>query len=254
MKQNIREKRNRLMKARKIVTLALLLLVFFLLSIYYIINSELFTLKTINVTGNRDVSYDAVIDVSGLIYNRNIFQYNLEEIKFNIEKHSYIESVEVTKKLPGSINISIKEREKYAIIPYMGRYIYIDYKLNVIDVFDEYIHKDLVLINGAEILNISVGQRIVSQNNEKLESVIKILEAAKVASINNMISEINIEDNNTVRLVIVNGIEALIDLKSDAAYIVVSLKEILTKLTNNNKNIVVDMRFEGAFSVKEKLN
>ena len=254
MKQNIREKRNRLMKARKIVTLALLLLVFFLLSIYYIINSELFTLKTINVTGNRDVSYDAVIDVSGLIYNRNIFQYNLEEIKFNIEKHSYIESVEVTKKLPGSINISINEREKYAIIPYMGRYIYIDYKLNVIDVFDEYIHKDLVLINGAEILNISVGQRIVSQNNEKLESVIKILEAAKVASINNMISEINIEDNNTVRLVIVNGIEALIDLESDAAYIVVSLKEILAKLTSNNKNIVVDMRFEGAFSVKEKLN
>ncbi|QUH26768.1 cell division protein FtsQ/DivIB [Serpentinicella alkaliphila] len=254
MKQNIREKRNRLMKARKIVTLALLLLVFFLLSIYYIINSDLFTLKKINVTGNSDVAYDAVIDVSGLIYNRNIFQYNLEEIKFNIEKHSYIESAEVTKKLPGSINISIKEREKYAIIPYMGRYIYIDYKLNVIDVFDEYIHKDLVLINGSEILNISVGQRIVSQNNEKLESVIKILEAAKVASINNMISEINIEDNNTVRLVIVNGIEALIDLESDAAYIVVSLKEILAKLTSNNKNIVVDMRFEGAFSVKEKLN
>lgn len=254
MTQEGKQKRNRTMKRRKIITSALLIIVFFLLSIYSIIRSDFFNLKKITITGNDQVLYEEIVDLSGLLYNRNIFQYNLDEIAFNIEKHSYIEKAEIKKKLPNSLIVTINEREKYAIIPYMGRYINIDDKLYILEVNDEYYIKDLALITGVKIDSILIGEKVHSSNDIELEYILKIFEATKLVSINHMISEINIKENGIIALIMINGIEVLININNDPAYTIVTLKQLLTTLTNNEKDIIIDMRFEGGFSIREKQN
>lgn len=251
MTRTFREKRNRIMRTRRIISLVLLLIVFILLSFYYIIKSDFFSLSNISVEGNNFVSYEEVIDISGLIQDRNIFQYNLEEIRNNIEGHPYIEKTDVKMRLPNSLLVTINEREKYAIIPYMGRFIYVDRNLNVLEVIDEYINDDLPLITGAKIAGITVGEKIQVENYGELNYIVRIVEAGKLASIINMISEINIKEDGNISLIIINGIEAIITNDNDPAYTMVSLKEILTQIMGSDNNLIIDMRFEGGFSIRE---
>jgi len=254
MTQKIKEKRNRIMKTRRIITFTLLIIVFFLFAIYNVLKSDFFNLKTIDIIGNNHVIQEEIVEISGLIYNRNIFQFNLEEIKTNVEKHSYIEDAEIKIKLPNRLLITINEREKYAIIPYMGIYVYIDSNLNVLEVSEEYLYDNLILVTGTKIDSISVGEKLQASDYSQLEYILSIIEASRYASINHMMSEINVNEDESVSIITVNGIEVLLNIDSDPAYMTVALKEVLARFTDDDRNLILDMRFEGGFSVREKTN
>lgn len=228
-------------------------LVFVFWGTYYLLQSDLMNLKEITIEGNEQVQAEEIINISNLVTNRSIFKYNLKEMEKDIESLSYIKNAKVQRKFPSTITIEVKEREEYAIIPYMGSYIYIDQENIVLKATDSYIANDHILITGVEFKGFKVGEKIDTANDKVFKAAMDLLKAAKMTSIFDMISEINLSDENNLRIVTIDGIDVSLGDGKNPAYSMVALDEILINLyTKNIRNVVIDMRYEGNIVVKDR--
>lgn len=240
-------------KRRVRISSLLFLLMFMLWGIYYLLQSDLMNLKNIVVEGNSYVERNELINISNLIINRNIFKYRLREIEDKIGSHPYIKDVRAQRRLLSTIVIQLEEREEYAIIPYMGSYIYIDEDNIVLRAADSYMADDKILITGVEFTNFKLGEKLETNNSENFKAVMDLLRAASMTSMYNMISEINLSQKDNIRLITFNGSEVLLGEGKDPAYLMVALDEILINLyTKNIKDVIIDMRYEGNISVRDK--
>ena len=238
-------------KAKMRISSLLFALMFILWGTYYLLQSDLMNLKNLVVEGNIYVNKDEIINISDLVINRNIFKYNLKETEQNIAVHPYIKGVSVCRKLPDTIIIQIEEREEYAIILYMGSYIYIDEESIVLKTSDSYIASDNILITGIDFKNFKLGEKIEAINNDNLGLVMDLLRVANLINVCDMISEINIGEKNNIRMVTFDGSEVLLGEAKNPAYLMMALNEILSNLyTKNIKNVIIDMRYDGYISVK----
>lgn len=247
------KKRKKIRKIKMRVSSILFALVFIFWGVYYLLQSDLMNLKEVVVEGNEQVEEEEIVNISNLVTNRNIFKYNLKEIEKDIESHAYIKDANVQRKFPRTIIIDVKERLEYAIIPYMGSYIYIDEENVVLRASDSYIANNHILITGVEFKNFKVGEKIEAANSKDLKIVMDLLKAAKITSIFDMISEINISEESNIRLITLDGVDVLLGEGKDPAYLMVALDEILVNLyTKNIRNVVIDMRYEGNILVKDR--
>ncbi|AKL95623.1 cell division septal protein [Clostridium aceticum] len=252
-KQRLKNIRKR--KIRKFLTAFFFIIVFFLWGVYFLLQSDLLNLKKVEIRGNNILTVEEITSAGQLSINRNIFQYKLADIEKNIQSHPLIKEVTLQRKLPSSIVIELKERDKYAIIPYMGSYIYIDQDKVVLQVSESYLAEDLILITGVEFQSFNLGDQVDISKEHLLDVAMELVEASKVVGIGEIISEINIEPEDYIKLVTFDGIEVLIGNKTDLAYTVLSLKEVLTNLyTRNLKNVIVDMRYKGQISIRNREN
>ncbi|AOY77426.1 cell division protein FtsQ/DivIB [Clostridium formicaceticum] len=252
-KQRIKNIRKR--KIKKFLTAFFFIIVFFLWGIYFLLQSDLLNLKKIEVQGNIILTTEEIIDTGQLFLNRNIFQYKLIDIEKNLLSHPFIKEVSLQRKLPNRIIVTVREREKYAIIPYMGSYIYIDQDKVVLQVSENYLAEDLILITGVEFQSFNLGDQVDISKEPLLDAAIELIEASKLVTIGELISEINIGQEDYIKLVTFDGIEVLIGNKTDMAYSVLALKEVLTNLyTRNIKSVIVDMRYKGQISIRNREN
>ena len=248
-----KEKRIWHKKLKRVITAFFLLIMFILWSMYILLKSDLLNLKEIEVYGNETLVEEELISEARLYTDRNIFQYNLEEVKKNVEEHPFVKEAIIKRKLPKTIMITIKEREKYAIIPYMGNFIYIDEDQVVLQVNDDYLEEDLVLITGVEFQSFKIGSKADISNPELLDYAMKLIEASRIASIIEMISEINIGTEEYIQLITFDGIEVLLVDTMEPAYAILALKEVLMNLyTQDIKNATIDMRYEGQISIRNR--
>ncbi len=252
-KNYVKSRRGQARKIKTGILSLLFVLMFIFWCMYYLLQSDLMNLKNIVLEGNLTVTEDEIVNISNLVINRNIFKYNLKEIKQNIISHPYIKEVKVCRKLPDTIIIQMKEREEYAIILYMGSYIYIDQENIVLKASDSYMANENILITGINFKSFKVGERVQATNYDDLNLVMDLLKAINMTTIYDMISEINISEKNNIRIITFDGSEVLLGEAKKPAYLMVALDEILINLyTQNIKNVIIDMRYEGYISVKGK--
>ncbi len=231
----------------------LFILMFIFWGMYYILQSDLMNLRNIKLEGNLHVEENEIVDISGLVVNRNIFKYNLKEIEKNIRSHPYVKDVETRRKLPGTITIQIEERKEYAIILYMGSYVYIDEEGIILRTSDSYMVDDNILITGIDFKSFKIGERIKAANTDDLDLVMDLLKAASMTTIYDMISEINISETNNIRMITFDGSEVLLGKAKNPSYLMVALDEILINLyTKDVKNVIIDMRYGSYISVKNR--
>ena len=86
-KKSYAEKRKLRRKIKMRISSFLFILMFIFWGMYYLLQSDLMNLKNIVLEGNSYVDENEIIDISSLVINRNIFKYNLKEIKKNIKSH-----------------------------------------------------------------------------------------------------------------------------------------------------------------------
>ncbi|NLM04580.1 MAG: FtsQ-type POTRA domain-containing protein [Clostridiales bacterium] len=247
------KKKHRSKKFKKIMTILSFIILFLLWSIYILLNSDLLNLKTVEIYGNEILEEEEIIETGKIIFNRNILQFKLTELENNIISHPYIKEVNIKRKLPQTLTITVREREKYAIIPYMGSYIYIDQDKVVLESSDSYLAEDLVLITGVEFESFKLGHKVDIKNTALLDRAIELVAASKVINNAEMISEINIGQEDYIKLITFDGIEVLLSKSIDPVYAMLAFKETLTNIyTRNIDNIIVDMRYDGQISIRNR--
>lgn len=196
-KKNKRKKAKKTKRKRaskKLISIFSCLLLIGVIAVFAF-TTPIFNITKIEVNGNSQVSNDTIISMSGLKKGENIFKFNNSIIQ-NIKENQYIEEVKIDRKLPGTINISINERNIKYQIKLINSYAYIDKNGYILEISS--IKKEVPVIVGLKVTENDLinKKRLDVQDLEKLNKIQKVIDAAKSIEIDNIITEINIENDN----------------------------------------------------------
>lgn len=145
-----REEAERQRRTRRLNAVIAVLLVGILVeSLYLLAQSKVLAVREIEVNGNRRVSADRVIALSGIRYDTNILTVSQRTVTGRLMREVWIESVRVSRRLPLKVEIQVKERQPIAVVAAGGRFLLVDASGRVLQVDKENVFPSLPLITDA---------------------------------------------------------------------------------------------------------
>lgn len=195
--EKIMQKRKKKQKAIKWILILTLLIVAILCAMF----SPLFNIKKIEVQGNEIISKNEIISLSQIQLEENTFKLNKSQIKKQIKENAYIQSVIIVRNLPSEIVIKVEERKPAYLLEYAGSYIVIDKQGYMLEIKNE--KMNLPVIQGAvtSTEEFKVGNRLCTEDLEKLAEILRIVEIAQVNDIYTIITGIDIENAENIKLI-----------------------------------------------------
>ncbi len=124
-KLNKNKKKNKKEKSKKIMVTVFSIIILSAIIIVFSLTAPIFNITNIKIEGNEKVASDTIISLSGLKKGENIFKFNNSIIE-KIKENAYIQSVKISRELPGTINIKVEERKIKYQINLINSYVYID--------------------------------------------------------------------------------------------------------------------------------
>ena len=195
--EKIMQKRKKKQKAIKWILIFALLIVAILCAMF----SPLFNIKKIEVQGNEIISKNEIISLSQIQLEENTFKLNKSQIKKQIKENAYIQSVIIVRNLPSEIVIKVEERKPAYLLEYAGSYVVIDKQGYMLEIKNE--KMNLPVIQGAvtSTEEFKVGNRLCTEDLEKLAEILRIVEIAQVNDIYTIITGIDIENAENIKLI-----------------------------------------------------
>ena len=137
------------MKKRSIIALLFLTLFSTILLKPDLITSK-FNIKKIEIKNNTLLEDKDVKKILSVIYDKNLIFLNNKEIEHLIIKNSLIDSYEIKKKYPSTLQIKIFEKRPIAILLKKKKKYYISEKLDLIEFYNFKSYKNLPYVIGDE--------------------------------------------------------------------------------------------------------
>ena len=164
--------------------------------------SSVFNIKQIVVINNSKVSSEEIINLSSLTNGVNMFKTTNSTIKEGIKTNAYIEEVAIKRNLNGIITLDVKERVATYMLKFANAYVYINNQGYMLEISENPL--ELPIITGFSTINeeIKAGNRLNTEDLQKLDDVIKIVETSKNTPLANIITEIDIYDSTDYKLII----------------------------------------------------
>ncbi len=225
-----------LLKISFLVISILGLLIFFLLS-------PIFNIKNIVVEKNNQISSEQIISLSNIQKDTNMFKVSSKETEKLIKENPYIKNIKIRRNLPDTIKIIVTERTASCMLEYGSSYAYIDNQGYILEISASP-KEGLSKIKGYETKEeeIEKGNRLCASDLKKLNMVIKIISSAKSNKIDNLITTINIENDNNYELYLESeGKTAYLGDCTSLDTRMLYLKVILEKEKDHEGEIIIDM-------------
>lgn len=143
-------------------------------TIIFILTTPMFNIKNINISGIEHLTEEQVISLSELNKNENLFKNSKSKITSNIKQTPYVESVIIKRKLPDTIDIQIKERKRSYMLKFVNGYVYIDTQGYILEISEEKLKLPIISGYKTEEEKISEGNRLITEDLENLNNVLKI--------------------------------------------------------------------------------
>ena len=194
--QNMNQKRQKRKKRIKNIIKYSSIIIIAIIGIVFALTSPLFNIKEIKVENNNILSTEKIVSVSGLKLDDNIFRFLKSDIEKYIKEEPYIEDVKISRELPDTVKIDVKEKQRDFYIKFLNGYAYINNQGYILEIADKTIN--IPVIQGLETPEeeIAPGKRLNNNDLKKLENVIQIMTVAKENEIDSKITGIDISNKN----------------------------------------------------------
>lgn len=243
-KQELSKKRRR--KIFKIIKI-LCLISIIIGGIIFALLSPIFNIKNIEVSGNSKISADTIISLSGLKTDYNIFSFWTSDVEKAIKQNAYIDKVEVERKLPDSIQISVHERIPTYMLTLGNAYVYINNQGYILEITSKKLEVPILIGYNTKAEEIVAGNRLNETDLKKLNDVLKIMEATSSIenNISKLITQIDITDKNNY----------ILDLPSEKKKIYLGdTSDLSTKVLWMDKILEDEKKNEGIIYLNINLN
>ena len=202
-KQKMSKKQRQILKKKKRIKLMLkftALLIIIIAGIIFALVSPIFNIKEIDVSNNEQIKTETIVSLSQLNLGQNIFKFNKNKVNKNIKTNAYIESAEIKRKLPNKVQIQIEERKKEYNVEFLNGYAYINNQGYILQISEE--KQALPTIQGISTPDEQIveGNRLNSEDLEKLEVVIQIMNICKNYELDSKITNIDISTKDEYTL------------------------------------------------------
>ena len=188
----ILKKKKKIKKIIKLITL----LVIIVGGVVFALVSPIFNIKEINVLNNEQILTETIVSLSQLQIGQNIFRFNKNKVQNEIKTNPYIESVTIKRKIPNKVEITIEERKKNYNVEFLNGYAYINNQGYILEISEQKL--DLPVIQGisTDVEDITEGNRLNTQDLNKLEIVIQIMNICKDYELDTKVSTIDITNKS----------------------------------------------------------
>lgn len=239
-KQEQIKKQNRIIKFRIIKYICLIVCVLALIIVT--MTSPLFNIKEIIVEGNEKITSDEIISLSQINLEENTYKTSIKKAKQKILENPYIKNVEIKRKLPSKMVITVEERKTTFMFEYGSGYVYINNQGYILEISSEKL--EIPIIQGAEtpIDSFVAGNRLLDEDLIKMSTVIKIMEIAENNEISNLITRIDIQNSKNYKIVFESEQKvAYLGDETDLNTKILSIKSIIEKEKGKAGEIFVNM-------------
>lgn len=202
-KQKMSKKQRQILKKKKRIKRMLkftALLMIIIAEIIFALVSPIFNIQEIEVSDNEQINTETIISLSQLNLGQNIFKFNKNKVNKNIKTNAYIESVEIKRKLPNKVQIQIEERKKEYNVEFLNGYAYINNQGYILQISEE--RQALPTIQGISTPDEQIveGNRLNSEDLEKLEVIIQIMNICKNYELDSKVTNIDISKKDEYTL------------------------------------------------------
>ena len=196
------KKQNPKKRRKRIIIKWALIIILFGVAIALFMMSSVFNIKEIVVVNNNKIPSNEIINLSTLTTDVNMFKITNKTIRDGIKTNAYIEEVDVKRNINGTITLDIKERQATYMLKFANAYVYINNQGYMLEISESPL--ELPTITGFSTINeeIKTGNRLNTEDLQKLEDVIKIIETSKNTPLANIITEIDISNSTDYKLTI----------------------------------------------------
>lgn len=171
--QKLPKKSKKKKRRRKNYLLRLLVAAALVTGAVEFLRSDLFTVTKLAVDGNGYYTASQVFQISGIQTGNNIFATKTDEGRANLLADPYIKYVSIKKELPGTIRITVEEREEYAVVPYGEQYVLIDDTGMVLRISEQ--EPALPLLEGMTIIDMTPGKPLSVEQSYLLTDTLRLL-------------------------------------------------------------------------------
>lgn len=157
-------------------------------------------IKMITLRGNSLLSKEQYLKFADLNQSDEYSDLSLNGIKSRIEKHPYIFKAEVKSDGRGNVDISIKEKEIYAVIIHGGEPYFISADFEFIKILQYTNYSDIPLISNAKLSDKIIPG--VANKSDDIIQAFRIIDAARITDqdISKRLAEINMKYGGDVVL------------------------------------------------------
>lgn len=113
-------------KRAKRITLSILAVTLMAAGTYVVYFSEIFAVKTINVTGSKIVAESEIVRVASIEIGTSLARIDTQEISRRLQVFPSVGSVEVRRVWPSEIVLAISERSPVATMAFNDRWKFVD--------------------------------------------------------------------------------------------------------------------------------
>lgn len=213
--------------------------------ILFTLFSPLFNIKRIKVEGNKKISEDEIISLSQIKIDENMFKLSTGKIRKEIKSNTYIKQINIERNLPDEICIKVEERDVDYLLEYVESYLYIDKQGYILEISQE--KKEVPILQGTSTIETEFkqGNRLCKEDLEKLLILDKVMEAAKVNEIAGLITRIDIDNIDNIKLIF--------ETEDKVAYIG-DINNLVTKIPTVKKILEKENGISGEIFVNMDLN
>ena len=192
--------------------------------------SGFFTVDHIEVRGSTHFTSEEIINIAHAVPGRNlIYHPEKQEIKKYLEQNPYIKSAKVTRKLPSTLVITVKERQQACAFKYDDDYLVMD---------DEGIllrktrtEPKITMIKGLVVNKIKLGELIGMEDPMLFQKTLKIVRTMNKADL--YFISIEMGEDDAVRAYIYEHLS-----------VKTTYDKLIENLENGRLHLVVDKLFE----------
>lgn len=194
------------------------------------VDRDVFKVKEISFYGNFELMKGELKKLGNSIYDKNIFNLNLDSIEKKLKTDIRVEKAEVSSDNIGKINIEIKEKEAQYYANINEKLYSVDSSGQIFAQMEEHKIKKLPIV--------------FVQNEKELLKVVKILENVEDDELYDMISQIYYKNELYVELFIDGG--TLLKTNGETPNFKYGVaKNLYLDISQNQKVDYIDLRFDG---------
>ena len=123
-----------------------------------------------------------------------MFKVSGNKVEQAVKTNAYIESVNLKRKLPDSIELQVVERKPAYMLMIGNAYAYINSQGYILEISKDALKFPIITGFSTPEDQLQAGNRLCEEDLEKLNSVIQIMDSANSNEIGDLVTKINIED------------------------------------------------------------
>ena len=152
------------LKRRRKIAFYTLLVILLILTVTVLSLTVFFNINKINVNGTDYYTPDKIINASGLEVGQNLFRFNKFKIIESMKKElPYLDSVEIDRKLPVTININVTECQNFMCVSSPKGICIVDKNLKILNRIAT-VPEGIATVYGVKPTQDEIGKTLTCEN------------------------------------------------------------------------------------------